>query len=619
MDWLRNMHDWMISKKRYWGLSLPIWTCESCSRFDVIGDEVELENRAVEGWETFEGHTPHRPYIDAIKLTCPDCGARMSRIPDVGNPWLDAGIIGFSTLQYRTNREYWRQWYPANWISESFPGQFRNWFYSLLAMATVIDRSPPFLENFGYALLFAEDGRAMHKSWGNMIEFNEAADKMGVDVMRWQYCAHKPENNLLFGYKRGDEVRRQVVIPLWNVYNFFVTYASLDGWEPDASSFDPAFPEGGTPTSWNPLDRWIISRLNEVLAQSERSLLDSDTYSATLFLSTLIDDLTNWYVRRSRRRFWKSDLDDDKASAYRTLYHVLVKLIRVLAPFMPFVTEVMYQNLVRSVVPDAYESIHHTSWPLADEGAVRASLAEQMALARKVASLGLSARSSAGIKLRQPLAEVVVYTGQAGDILEGEVAAIVQDELNVKSFRFVTQSSDLMSYQILPNNQLLGPRFGQKFPAVRASLAAANPAEIAEKVLAGEAVEITLEGEVVTLAPEEILVQTHPAERFAVAVDRGTIVAVGTEISPALLAEGQAREIVRRIQALRKEAGFNIEDRIRTYYQTESALGSVMKDWADFIKSETLSLELNDTAPAEGAYSKQMKIDEDEILIGVKN
>ena len=222
----------MISKKRYWGLALPIWVCEDCGHYHVVGDDAELEERAVEGYDVLEGHTPHRPFIDAVKLECGQCGGTMSRIPDVGNPWLDAGIVPFSTLQYRTNRDYWEKWYPADWISESFPGQFRNWFYSLLAMATVLDNSPPFLENFSYASLYAEDGREMHKSWGNAIEFNEAADKMGVDVMRWLYCAHKPEHNLLFGYHRAEETRRRFIIPLWNVYSFFSTYASLDGWTP---------------------------------------------------------------------------------------------------------------------------------------------------------------------------------------------------------------------------------------------------------------------------------------------------------------------------------------------------------------------------------------------------
>ena len=380
MDWLRNMHDWMISKKRYWGLALPIWVCADCNEYEVIGDEVELKARAVAGWDEFAGHTPHRPYVDAVRLQCPHCGGAMSRIPDVGNPWLDAGIVPFSTLQYRHDPEFWRSWYPAQWISESFPGQFRNWFYSLLAMATVVDSSPPFLENFGYATLLAEDGRPMHKSWGNSIEFNEAADKMGVDTMRWLYCAHKPENELLFGYTRGEDARKRFLIPLWNVYSFLATYARLDGWEP-AHAFDPAVPEGPTPHSDNLLDRWILARLNQVVTRVTETLENSDTLSATIALEALLEDLSNWYVRRSRRRYWKSEHDADKDVAYATLYHVMVKLSRLLAPFIPFMTEAMYQNLVRSVQPQAYESVHHTAWPQADSAVQDESLLEQMALA----------------------------------------------------------------------------------------------------------------------------------------------------------------------------------------------------------------------------------------------
>ncbi len=328
MDWLHNMHDWMISKKRYWGLALPIWVCEACGSYEVIGDDAELKERATAGWETFEGHTPHRPFVDAVKLRCSKCQGTMHRIAEVGNPWLDAGIVPFSTLSYRKDREFWKSWYPAHWISESFPGQFRNWFYSLLAMATVVEGTPPFLENFGYASFLAEDGRQMHKSWGNAIEFNEAAGKMGVDVMRWQYCDHKPENDLLFGYHHGDEVRRQFLIPLWNVYSFFVTYANLDGWtlSPGDQGFDPQVPEGPTPHSSNLLDNWILGRLNQVLGTVTSALIASDPLTATLSVDALLDDLTNWYVRRSRRRFWKSEHDTDKNAAYATLYHVLVKL-----------------------------------------------------------------------------------------------------------------------------------------------------------------------------------------------------------------------------------------------------------------------------------------------------
>ena len=286
MDWLRNMHDWMISKKRYWGLALPIWECEACGNFEVIGSDDELKERAISGLDVLDDHTPHRPYIDAVTIPCSKCGASMDRVRDVGNPWLDAGIVPFSTLSYRKDPAFWKQWYPADWISESFPGQFRNWFYSLLAMATVMDGTPPFLENFGYATLLDENGRPMHKSWGNAIEFNEAADKMGVDVMRWLFCTHKPENDLLFGYRAGDEVRRDFIIPLWNVYSFFVTYARLDGWLPSGNgasgTFDPNYPEGPTPKSDNLLDRWILARLNQVVERVGAFINASDPLSASL-------------------------------------------------------------------------------------------------------------------------------------------------------------------------------------------------------------------------------------------------------------------------------------------------------------------------------------------------
>ncbi len=621
MDWLRNMHDWLISKKRYWGLALPIWICDNCGHYDVIGDEVELEKRTVSGWEEFSGHTPHRPYIDNVKLECPDCQGRMSRIADVGNPWLDAGVVSFSTLRYRSDPQYWRTWYPAHWISESFPGQFRNWFYSLLAMATVIDSSPPFMENFGYATLQAEDGRAMHKSSGNMIEFNEAADRMGVDVMRWLYCAHKPENDLLFGYNRGDETRRRFIIPLWNVYSFLVTYARLDGWEPALTSigegFDPAHPEGPTPHSDNLLDRWIIARLNQVVGRVRHSLAESDPLDSALALEGLLDDLSNWFVRRSRRRFWKSEHDDDKNTAYATLYHVMVKFIRVLAPFIPFMTETMYQNLVRSVHPQAYESVHHTIWPMVDETAIDKDLLEQMALARQVASLGLSARNTAGLKVRQPLAKALVYAAGKRR-LTPEMVEIVTDELNVKALEFVDEAGALVEYNILPDNKLLGPRFGAQFPQVRAGLASLDPAKVADAVAAGLPIALDLDGEMVELAPEEVLIETRPAAGLAVAADKLATVAVDATLTAELKAEGLAREVVRRIQSMRKEAGFDIADRITTYYAAGEELKSVFLTWGEYIQTETLTTELVDGKPPEGAYTETQRVDGQELVLGVK-
>ncbi|MFM8321135.1 MAG: isoleucine--tRNA ligase [Chloroflexota bacterium] len=617
MDWLRNMHDWMISKKRYWGLALPIWVCEGCGQFEVMGSEHELQQRAVAGWETFAGHTPHRPYVDAVKLACPKCGGTMNRISDVGNPWLDAGIVPFSTLRYRTDPAYWERWFPADWISESFPGQFRNWFYSMLAMSTVLTRRPPFLHLFGYGTLLAEDGRPMHKSWGNSIEFNEAADNMGVDVMRWLYCNHKPENDLLFGYHRGDEARRAFLIPFWNVYSFFVTYANLDGWTPTAQSFDPRFPEGPTPQSANLLDRWVLARLNEIIPLVAEGLENSDPYNASAPLGVFLDDLSNWFVRRSRRRFWKSDGDADKQSAYATLYHVLVKFARLLAPFTPFVTEAIYQNLVRQAHPGAYESVHHTTWPAYDAAAVDRSLLDQMELARQVASLGLAARNTAGLKVRQPLSKALAYSGSRHS-LDQEFVDIITDELNVKQFELVEQAGQLVSYQILPDNKLLGPRFGAAFPKLRAALAAADPAAVAAGVAAGQPFVLTLDGEQVALQPAEILVKTNPAAGLAVAADKLVTVAVDSTITPELRAEGLAREAVRRIQDMRKKAGFDISDRITTYYVSAGAFAEAFTGWADYIRGETLSTQLVAGAAPQDAYVETQTVEGEQLTLGVK-
>jgi isoleucyl-tRNA synthetase len=618
MDWLRNMHDWMISKKRYWGLALPIWTCPDCGHFEVIGNQDELKSRAVEGWEVFEGHTPHRPFVDAVKIVCPHCGTKMSRVTDVGNPWLDAGIVPFSTLGYRNDPDFWRKWYPAQWITESFPGQFRNWFYSLLAMATVMDRSAPFLRNFGYGTLVAEDGRPMHKSWGNSIEFNEAADKMGVDVMRWLYVTQRPESDLAFGYNRGDEARRQFLIPLWNAYSFFVTYANLDNWTP-SGSFDPDYPEGPTPQSDNLLDRWVLARINQLVDKVTASMEESDFMTASGFISVFIDDLTNWYVRRSRRRFWKSEHDSDKNIAYATLYHVLVKLSRLLAPFTPFATEAMYQNLVRSVRPEARESIHHTRWPKVDAQAVDTPMLDQMALARQVASLGLAARSGSNLKVRQPLSKAMAYAG-GGKSLSPELVDIVTDELNVKAFEFVEEAGKLVNYRVLPDNKLLGPKFGALFPRVRAALAALEPAAVAAQVQSGQPLSFTVDGQTVELSPSEVLVQTMPVEGLAVMTDKGVSVAVDGTITPELKAEGLAREIVRRIQDMRKKAGFNIEDRIVTYYQTQSSspsLSEVFTKWASYLCSETLTVALNAAVPPEGAYVEEQQVEGETVTLGV--
>jgi isoleucyl-tRNA synthetase len=617
MDWLRNMHDWMISKKRYYGLALPIWVCDdpACGHFHVVGSEHELEELAVEGWETFAGHAPHRPYIDAVKIACHKCGGRASRISDVGNPWLDAGIVAFSTLHYRDHPDYWEKWFPADFITESFPGQFRNWFYSLLAQSTVMANQAPFKNILGYATLFAEDGREMHKSWGNMIEFNEAANTMGADVMRWLYASHKPEQNLLFGYTTGDETRRRFLIPLWNVYSFLVTYANLDGWTPG----EFADGDAASPSANSQLDNWIVERLNETIVDVTGRLEQFAPDRAAAVLESLLEDLSNWYVRRSRRRFWKSEADEDKTAAYTTLYYVLVELVKLLAPFIPFTSEAMYQNLVRQVNREAPLSVHHCDWPTADAATLDRGLLDKMRLVIDVAGLGRSARSAADFKLRQPLAKARVHVGnrqQQEDILE--LADVLSEEINVKEIEVVSAVGELVNYKLMPNNRLLGPRFGPIFPKVRAALLARDPAEVAATLQEGGEVTVEVDGASVTLSADEILIQTESRGGLAVASDKGLTVAVDTTLSQELIEEGYARDLIRLMNSMRKEAGLALDERIHVTYQAQGDAAAALKNYAALIQQETLALSLSAGQPAANDYQQAVEIAGQTVLLGLR-
>ncbi len=630
LDWLRNMHDWMISKKRYWGLALPIWVCEACEHFVVVGDGDELRERAVAGWEDFDGHTPHRPYVDAVKLACPECGGRMSRIEDVGNPWLDAGSVAYSTLRYRFDREYWRQWFPAEWISESFPGQFRNWFYSLITMSTVFEQAPPTQIVHGYAMLFAEDGRAMHKSWGNAIWFDDAAEQMGVDTMRWMYLNQKLDQNMLFGYARADETRRRFIIPLWNVYAFFVTYARIDGWTPPAE-WRAANGEGlmGDEDSQfavrNLLDRWILARLREtVIAMTE----GYDSYvplSVAQPAEAFLDDLSNWYVRRSRRRFWaargeNAGADADKEAAYRTLYTVLVTFAQLLAPVIPFMTEVIYQNLVVEGAEGAPESVHHCRFPTAEALSEEESLlVEAMAAVRQAATLGHSVRSSANLKVRQPLTQALIATDpRRREVLSG-LLDLLADELNVKEVNFVAEEGELVNYRLLPVNRVLGPKFGPQFPQVRKALGRLQAAAAVARLHAGETLTLTLEdGTEVTLAPEEVLVQTEAREGFGVAGEGGLVVALDTELTPELEQEGLAREFVRRVQELRKQADYQLTDRVVVAYRAEGLLAEAVWIFREEIAAEVLADALEPADAPAGDRVLEDTVDGHPLVVAVR-
>ncbi|HEY3523909.1 MAG TPA: class I tRNA ligase family protein, partial [Candidatus Limnocylindrales bacterium] len=603
LDWLLNMHDWMISKKRYWGLALPIYDCPSCGTFDVIGGEEELRERAVAGWDEFAGHTPHRPWIDAVQIACRGCGQPVSRITDVGNPWLDAGIVPFSTLHYRTDPGYWRQWFPADFVTESFPGQFRNWFYAMLAMSTVLRREPPFRELFGYATLFGEDGRPMHKSSGNAIDFDEAAERMGVDVMRWLFAKARPEENILFGWHAADEARRELLV-LWNAYAFFVTYARLSGWQPREGIDEAVASARAAGRDRGALDRWILSRAAGLAARAEDRLRDVDARGAAEAFSAFVDDLSTWYVRLSRERMRRNDDPADADAAFATLHAALVVGARVAAPMLPFVSEAMYRNLVTAAVPSAAESVHLTRFPTAETGGWRdEQLEASMTLVRRAVELARTLRAHAGIRTRQPLARMWLAVPAA---LVDEIALLelVREEVNVAEVVRIDDESELVERRVKPLLPRIGKRLGPQIPAV---MAAAREGRF----------EIRPDGMVeiggATLAPDEVEILATPRPGTAVAHDEGLVVVIDTNLTPELRAEGDARELTRSIQDLRRSAGLDLADRIEIWVD---GLDGRLDGHLDDVAADTLAIAINVGEAPSDASSTTVEIGGSPVRIG---
>jgi isoleucyl-tRNA synthetase len=609
LDWLKNMGDWMISKKRFWGLALPIWVCSGCSAFEVIGSRDELKRRAVAGWQEFEGHSPHRPWIDVVKVRCTACGQEASRIPDVGNPWLDAGIVPYSTMGYNRDRAYWEKWFPADFVTESFPGQFRNWFYALLAMSTMMENRAPFRVLFGYALMRDERGEEMHKSKGNAIPFDEAAEKVGSDLMRWLFCRHNPVHNLNFGYGPVEEIRNKFVLKLWNTYAFFCNYARLDG-------FDPAAPQ--VPIRKRPdLDRWILSDLQLLIQTARREFERFNVHAFCLEAEQFVDDrLSNWYVRRNRRRFWKSEQGEDKLAAYQTLYTVLVTLTKLFAPVIPFLTESMHRNLA-----GAPASVHLTDFVETDEALIDVDLSADMDALLRLVSLGSAVRNSVKLKVRQPLAEMRV---QATDERERRAverfADQICEELNIKKVTLHDPANGtLLRSEVKPNMKTLGPKFGPKIKEAVSALAAADTTKVAEDVQAGRPVELSSSNGPLMMEPADVVLQVKPPEGWAGLADRGTQVAIDTRITPELAGEGKAREVVRHVQELRKKSGLEMEDRIVLQLDTASeALAQAIQSHRSYICNETLAVELSPHRLDGDVHRANVKIDGDPLLIELR-
>ena len=622
-NWLANNVDWALGRDRYWGTPLPVWVCENCGRQECIGSLAELEERTKRDLRNLD---LHRPYVDAITYPCPECGGTMRRVPEVIDCWFDSGSMPVAQWHYPfENQELFKEQFPADFICEAVD-QTRGWFYSLHAISTLLFQQPCYKNVICLGLILDEKGEKMSKSRGNVVDPWEVINAHGADALRWYlFTASPPGQSRRFSMNLVGEVVRTFLLTLWNVYSFFVTYANIDGWQPGGRFVTRKFVNSDVDESPNPeftslpaLDRWILSELHLLVQQVTTALDHYDVTGAARPIQKFVDDLSNWYVRRSRRRFWKSENDEDKAAAYSTLYQCLVTVAKLLAPFMPFLAEEMYQNLVRGVDESAPESVHLCDWPVADESLIDRALVEDTRRVMRLVSLGHAARNRAGIKLRQPLAEALFVVRDDGEAEAlRRLADQVLDELNVKTFTILDDPAQVVDYRVSPVPSLVGKKYGPLFPKIRAAVAGLDQAELARRVRAGEGVEVEVDGQRVALSPEELEVRAEPKEGYAVAEEAGCLAAVNTVISEELRMEGLARELVRRIQTMRKEAGFRIEDRIVTYYRADPDLRRVFEGWAGYIGGETLSTRLIESQPPSEAYTASFEIEGQKVTLGV--
>jgi isoleucyl-tRNA synthetase len=612
-DWLENNVDWAVSRERYWGTPLPIWRCESCSSTTCVGSRAELREFAVDPAAVDALPELHRPYVDAIVLRCKDCGGEMCRVPEVLDAWFDSGAMPYGQWHFPfEHQDEFLSSFPADFICEAID-QTRGWFYSLHAEATLLN----FAEQVPAGIAFKNviclghildgNGEKMSKSRGNVIDPWEVLDVHGADATRWyMYVASPAGQPRRFSSDLvGDTVRR-FMLTLWNTYAFFVTYANIDGFAPSSS-------HSGEQSE---LDRWILSELNSLIVRVTREMEAYNPTDAGRAIQGFVADLSNWYVRRSRRRFWKSEADADKRAAYNALYTCLVTLAKLCAPLIPFTSEAIYQNLVRTIDANAPESVHLESWPVADPTLIDEKLERDTELVMRVASLGRSARSKAQIKVRQPIARMIVRPRDA--VREGEALARLSpqllDELNVKEIEVVDDESGFVDYEVKPNLPRLGPRFGREVGEIARLLTEMDPQILADAVQKNEAVFAGGHD----LKPEDLLVTVRERAGFAVVRDAGYTVAVDTALTPQLEDEGLVRELTHRIQTLRRDAGFEIADRIVTYYSGDEAVRRVMREYAGYVAAETLSSEIQDGPADAGSFSDTQNVDGRTVTLAVR-
>ena len=601
-DWLENVQDWGISRNRYWGTPLNIWQCE-CGHMHSIGSRQELFEMS--GDEKANTVELHRPYIDEITLKCPECGGTMHRVPEVIDCWFDSGAMPFAQHHYPfENKELFEKQFPADFISEAVD-QTRGWFYSLLAESTILFNQAPYKNVIVLGHVQDENGQKMSKSKGNAVDPFDALEKYGADAIRWYfYINSAPWLPNRFHGKAVQEGQRKFMGTLWNTYAFFVLYANIDNFDPTKYTLD----YDNLPV----MDKWLLSKLNSVVKTVDDCLANYKIPESARALQEFVDEMSNWYVRRSRERFWAKGMEQDKINAYMTLYTALVTISKAAAPMIPFMTEEIYQNLVRSVDKDAIESIHLCDFPKVEEAWINKELEDDMEELLKIVVLGRAARNTANIKNRQPIGTMYI---KADKEMGQFYTDIIADELNVKEVKFANDVESFISYSFKPQLRTVGPKYGKLLNGIRTALAEINGTEAMNELRSTGLLTLDINGNKVELSEEDLLIETAQTEGYVTEADGDISVVLDTNLTPELIEEGFVREIVSKVQTMRKEAGFEVMDKIHIYAKDNDKILELMKNHKEEIMSEVLAEDM--TLGTTDGYVKEWNINKEPVVLGV--